>query len=174
MNGRNGHHDRNISGHVSCQFFLPYLMEICTSGNQLCHQNLLVNALHEHFFIDRLVFPSNKVVVQVHIKIKNIFYKGQRLIRKNIVYIEGMLRQLHTAFAQHFCFENQRMHNQILCWQKTPNFMPVAQTAGLKHIAVMNLLLSAFVQMVIYVIAYKHIHRCLVDPPFFHAFQHFL
>ena len=52
--------------------------------------------------------------------------------------------------------------------------MPVAQSSGFKHIAVMNLLLSAFVQVVVYVIADKHIHGCLVDPPFFHAIQYFL
>ncbi len=169
MDRRDRHHDRDIPAHIFRQFRidLSHFIQINTLGNDLRHQDLLVDPAHQHLFIDGLVFPADVVMIQVDVHIKNMPDERQRLIGKDIIHIKSVFRQNHPAAAQHLCPEDQRMHDQILRCMKSSDIVPVTHFLCRENIAVLHDTARSFFQMVVNIIAYKQIRHLTDQTSFF-------
>ena len=73
------------------------LRHIIISQHQLCNPQLLVDPSDHDLFVDRLVRATDKVAIEVHIKIVHRMYMRERLVDKDIVHIERMHGKLQAA-----------------------------------------------------------------------------
>ncbi len=86
----------------------------------------------------------------------------KRLISKNIVYIEGVLRQNDPDLPQKLRPEYKRMHNQILGRTKSSYIIPITHLFNGKNITVLHNPARSFIQMVVHIVAHKQV-RYLPD-----------
>ena len=100
------------------------LCHIVVSQHQLCYPDLLIDPADHHLLVYRLVGTADKVAVKIHVQIIHGADMGQRLVNKDIVHIEGMLRKLQAAFSQQLGPVDHRMHQDILSGHKHLHVVP--------------------------------------------------
>ena len=96
--GRNAHDLIQVDIHVLLYIFVFSLKVL------LCHDvdhdlvdlDLLVDPADHDLFVDRLVFPSNKIMIKIHIHVIDGIDIRIRLEGEDIVNIEGMIRQMQA------------------------------------------------------------------------------
>lgn len=91
QNRRNGHHDCQIFFHICAQFFIRNLTHLVHIDHRSGYKYLLVNTLDHDLFIDRLIFSSNIISVEILIHIIHLTYMWKRIIYIDIIYIECMI-----------------------------------------------------------------------------------
>ena len=55
----------------------------------------MIATLHQDFLVDRLIFPSKVVMIQVNIHVVEILRIRKRLIGKQVIHIKRVLRQFY-------------------------------------------------------------------------------
>ena len=81
--------------------------------HQAVDLELLVHAAEHDFFVDRLVFATDKVTVEVNVEIVHLLYQSHGITYKEVVYVERMLGELHAAVTRKLGAESCRMHQKI-------------------------------------------------------------
>ena len=67
--------------------------------HQFIDTDLLVDAGDHDFFVDGLIIPADKIMIEIHIFIIKIFYIRKRLEHKQVVHIKGMLWQFQATLS---------------------------------------------------------------------------
>ena len=95
FNGKNRgyrHHNFQISNHIMAKLPAENFWFMVIAQHQLCYTNLLIYPANHHLFIDRLIFSSNIISVEILIHIIHLTYMWKRIIYIDIIHIERMLR----------------------------------------------------------------------------------
>ena len=98
-------------------------------------------------------------MVEVLIHIVELLHHGQRLIHKNIVHVEGMLRQLQTAVPEHLGPVDHGVHQDILAQHEVLHLIPAENPVLREGSAVAHDLLMLLSHLIIDKVADKHVHR---------------
>ena len=73
------------------------LCHIVVAKHQLRHTDLLVDPSDHDLFVDRLIRATDKIAIKVHVKIVHRMYMRERLVDKDIVHIERVLREFQLT-----------------------------------------------------------------------------
>ena len=118
---------------------------------------LLVQSFDHYIFLDGLIFSADKIIVEIHVQVVHPPHIGERIEYIDIIDIEGVLRQLQAAVAQHLCPENDRMHENILADRETVGLIPRKNASNGKAAPVLHDLVTVLVFFVIDKVADKKI-----------------
>ena len=165
MDRRDGQHDRNIPGHIGRKLrgCLLHFFKVHALRDHLRHPDLLVDPLHQHLFIDRLVIPAQIIVIKVNVHIVDALCKRKGLIGKQIVHIKRMLRKLHARRPKDIRAEHERMHDQILGRPEPPDVIPSAHFVRREYITVIHAPLPPLIQMVVHIVAHEKIRNAFPE-----------
>ena len=84
---------KTIPDSLVCDFIVSHGVD-----HDLIDTDLLVDAGDHDFFVDGLIIPADKIMIEIHIFIIKIFYIRKRLEHKQIIHVKGMFRKLQVAF----------------------------------------------------------------------------
>ena len=96
MDRGNRHHNRAVAVEIATQLRFSVLHRVRPDEPvaELRHENLLIDARHEYFFVNRLILAPQIIMVQILIQIINPLHERKRAVCKQVVHIKRMLRKL--------------------------------------------------------------------------------
>ena len=97
----------------------------------------------------------------------------KRLIHINIVHVEGVLRQLQSAFPQQLCAVNDGMHQYVMTLVKMLHITPCKNLIH-REACLTHYLLMLCALLLIHVIGQKHIQCCVPSRQFPQLIKNFL
>ena len=96
-NGGNGSNNIQITDHVGSGALVHAAAAGVGIDHQFVYAELLVDSADHNCLVDGLVIAADKVTVEIGIQVVHVLYIRQRIKGKNIIYVEGMLRQSQSC-----------------------------------------------------------------------------
>ena len=155
-----GHHHGEVVEHIGPQtLFMLQGIQVLAVDHVLGDPQLLVHTADHHALVHALVCAADEVAVQVQIHIIHALDKGQGLVDKDVVHIEGVLGQHHAAVPQHLCAVHHRVHQQVLVGPEVADMRPVEQPVLGEHVGVAHGVAGVVLHMLVDIVADHQVRR---------------
>ena len=155
-----GHHHGEVVQHIAAQLLLALEgIQVLAVDHVAGHPQLLIHPLDHHTLVHALVGPADEVAVQVQIHIVHALDKGQGLVDKDVVHIEGVLGQHHAAVPQHLCAVHHRVHQQVLVGPEVADMRPAEQSVLGEHVGVAHGVAGVVLHMLVDIVADHQVRR---------------
>ena len=146
--------------HIAAQLLLALEgIQVLAVDHVAGHPQLLIHPLDHHTLVHALVGPADEVAVQVQIHIVHALDKGQGLVDKDVVHVEGMLGQHHAALAQHLSAVHDRVHQQVLVGAEVADVHPGEQTLLREDVGVPHSVAGAVLGVLVDIVADHQVRR---------------
>ena len=140
--------------HIGAQaLFVLEGVEVLAVDHVPGHAQLLVHPLDHDALVDALIRAADEVAVEVKIHVVHALDVGQGLVDEDVVHIEGVLGQHHTALAQDLGAVHDRVHQQVLVRAEVADMHPAEQTVLREHIGVADRVAGIILDVLIDVVA---------------------
>ena len=146
--------------HIAAQLLLAFEgIQVLAVDHVAGHPQLLVHPLDHHTLVHALVGPADEVAIQVQIHIIHALDKGQGLVDKDVVHIEGVLGQHHAAVPQHLRAVHHRVHQQVLVGPEVADMRPVEQPVLGEHVGVAHGVAGVVLHVLVDIVADHQVRR---------------
>lgn len=170
-NGGNGSNNIQITDHVGSGAFIHAAAAGVGIYHQFIYAELLVDSADHNCLVYGLVIAADKVTVEISIQVVHVLYIRQRIKGKNIIYVEGMLRQSQVALKEKLGTVDHGVHEKIFSLWHVTYFIPGENLVHWQAVTILHNLLAGSTLFLVYKITDEKINCFGAFYQLFQSFQ---
>ena len=172
-NGGNGSNNIQITDHVGSGAFIHAAAAGVGIYHQFIYAELLVDSADHNCLVYGLVIAADKVTVEIGIQVVHVLYIRQRIKGKNIIYVEGMLRQSQVALKEKLGTVDHGVHEKIFSLWHVTYFIPGENLVHWQAVTVLHNLLAGRTLFLVYKVTDEKVNCFGAFYQLFQSFQDF-